>query len=118
MAINFVINQKDISADVEENKLNAYDIETFERWHEGENVPSYRVKYLAVKFMVEEDGTPMPEIKALRVFDALPYNEYIEVLGKFSEAVKEAAIPKASETPSKSPSEAESQGQQASQDGS
>lgn len=100
----FKIDQDDLRP--EGHKLTGGDIETIERFQEGEQVASYRIKKLAAKFMVTEDGQEIPYLRAISIFDAMETSEYADALIKFIQAVSEAAIPKARGTQSSLPSEA------------
>jgi len=97
--------------------LTGADIETIELFQEGEQVSSYRIKNLACKFMLDENGNEIPEKRAKKVFDGMKAEEYTDGLMQFMTAMSEAAIPKANGTPSPSPSEAPSQEPAESQDG-
>lgn len=113
MDLHFVIDQNTI------NKiLTGDDIETIERFQEGEQVGTYRVKRMAARFMVDEDKKPIAYNQALKMFNDMPAAEYADGLNQFMQAMADAAIPKASGTPLNSPSEAPIQKQAASPDGS
>jgi len=113
MDLHFVIDQNALA-----KTLTGKDIETVEMYQEGEQIGSYRIKKIAAKFMVDEAGKPIPEKRALKIFDDMPAEEYGDGLTQFLEAMTEAVIPKASGTPSNSPSEAVTQKPAASPDGS
>ena len=98
--------------------LTGEDIETIERFQEGESVGTYRIKKMAAKFMIDEQNSPVAYKAALKIFNDLPAEEYSDGLMQFIRAMSDAAIPKASGTPLNSPSEAPSQMQAASPDGS
>ena len=113
MDLHFRIDQGSL-----QSTLNGADIETIERFQEGEQVGTYRIKKMAAKFMVTAAGQPIPYNQALKTFDEMPVEEYNEALIQFVQAMSNAAIPKANGTPLNSPSEAASRNQVASPDGS
>jgi hypothetical protein len=105
--------------DAEERKkrLTWDDLETIEMLQEGELSPR-RVKALAARFMTDDKGQYLPYDKALKTLGSLMEEEIQDVLVKFIEAIREAALPKASASGSSSHSVAPSQTPTPSPDGS
>jgi hypothetical protein len=105
--------------DAEERKkrLSWDDLDTMEMIQEGE-ASSRRIKALAARFMTDDKGQYLPYDKALKTLGALMEEEIADVLVKFSEAIQEAALPKANASGSSSHSVAPSQTPTPSPDGS
>jgi len=75
-----------------------------ERMQKG-TAGSEDIQILAAHFMVDDKDEYLSEEKAIKILDDLPQDEIIEVLGKFTEAISNSAVPKASGSNSRLPSE-------------
>lgn len=84
------------------------DISTIEMLQEGV-VKVFRLQKLSARFMTDEQGQYIPFARAFDILDNLPKEEMEEVITKFGDAIKEAAIPNASGSSSKLPIEAVTQ---------
>lgn len=109
----FVIDQNSLK-----ETLTGEDIETIEMFQEGEQIGTYRIKKMAAKFMVDNEGNPISYRNALKIFNSMKAEEYNDGLVQFVQAMTQAAIPKANGMPLNSTSKATSQNQAASPDGS
>lgn len=81
------------------------DMETIELMQEGQT-SARRLKALAARFMVDEQGQFLPNDKALKILGSLTEEEVGDVLTQFVEALNGAAIPKSNGSGSSLPSEA------------
>jgi hypothetical protein len=81
--------------------------ETIELAQEGD-VKMRRLRPLVARFMVDEQGQPLPHKDAVDILGRLPLDEIKDVFAKFTEAMTTSAVPLASGTTSTSPSLANS----------
>lgn len=73
--------------------LTADDLETIELAQEGEQVKSYRIKRMAARFMVDEEGKPLTYKQANAIMGQLTVKELGDALRQFAEVMMETAIP-------------------------
>ncbi len=79
-----------LSVDFEE--LTWDDLETLEKIRSNQ-IPVAGLKTLAAHCMVDENGVPVPEDKALKILGKLKKKDREEVLTKFFDAMQEALVP-------------------------
>lgn len=84
------------------------DLSTIELLQEGV-IKILRLQKLSARFMTDEQGEYLPYQRAFGILEELPKAEMEDVLRKFGEAVKLAAVPLESGGSSKSPIEASTQ---------
>jgi hypothetical protein len=98
-----------INRDTVRTQISTEEWEAMERAQDGE-LRIYRLRPVLARFMVAEDGTPIPHAQALRELGKVPLEEFVtDVFGAFFKALQDTAVPKVSASLSSSPSEANMQ---------
>ena len=90
--------------DRDKNNMTWEDYETIELAQEGE-VKLRLLRPLVARFMVDENGNPIPHKDAMKTLASLPLVEVRDVFTQFANAFRETAVPNPSGGSSKPPSE-------------
>jgi hypothetical protein len=98
--VRFQINKSTIA-----KEISTQEYEALEMAQDGD-AKVYRLRPLVARFMVDDNGLPIPHAQAVRELGKLPLEEFLQdVVTAFTGALMETAIPKANGTQLRQPSE-------------